>query len=429
MKKVFLVIVILLTAGSVCSAAFWRDKIVAPEGSSNSWFGKSVSISGDVCVVGSDWDDITEYFEGSAFFFQFDGSKWGSGKELTSPDRTPYDCFGLSVSVSGQTCVVGAHLDSTEGESSGSAYVFHYNEPNWIQEIKLTASDASSHDYFGTSVFIEGNICVVGSPEAYGNQAVTGAAYIFQFDGSNWIERQKLFAPDSSHGDGFGNSVSLSDDVCIVGAPEDDDIIGGAGSAYVFRFEDPNWIQETKITASDAAEYDHFGSSVSISGDVCVVGAPRHDQNGESSGSAYIFRFNDPNWVQEVKLTPSDGAAWDRFGETVSIEGNVCIVGARNDDDSGEDSGSAYIFRFDGLGWIQGDKLAAFDAAAGDWFGRSVALDSGNIVVGADGKDGETGAVYTFRPCPQADLTGDCFVGTEDILIFAQQWLTGQHLP
>ena len=125
---------------------------------------------------------------------------------------------------------------------------------------------------------------------------------------------------------------------------------------------------EIKQLASDGAEDDRFGYSVSIAGDHAVVGAYREDDNGSDSGSVYIFVNNhNGSWSQQAKLTANDAAAGDYFGGRVSIAGDYAVVGAWGNDDNGSDSGSAYIFvKNDNGSWSQQDKLTANDAAAFD---------------------------------------------------------------
>ena len=166
-----------------------------------------------------------------------------------------------------------------------------------------------------------------------------------------FIERKKLLPSDGESWDYFGESVSISGDTAIVGAYEDDDNGTESGSAYIFSRDQggaDNWGEVKKLLPSDGAEFDNFGYSVSISGDTAIVGAYRDDDNGDSSGSAYIFSRDEggvDNWGEVKKLTASDGSYRDRFGHSVSISGDTAIVGAYQDDDNGIGSGSAYIFR------------------------------------------------------------------------------------
>jgi hypothetical protein len=159
-------------------------------------------------------------------------------------------------------------------------------------------------------------------------------------------EVAKLLASDGAADDEFGESVAISGDYAIVGAYRDDDNGTDSGSAYVFeRDGSGNWAEVTKLLASDGAADDDFGESVAISGDYAIVGAPIDDDNGTDSGSAYVFeRDGTGNWTEVAKLLASDGATSDYFGTSVAISGDYAIVGAYLDDDNGTDSGSAYIF-------------------------------------------------------------------------------------
>jgi hypothetical protein len=199
------------------------------------------------------------------------------------------------------------------------------------------------------------------------------------------LESQKLLASDVTARDNFGYSVAVSGDTAVVGAYGDGDNGSESGSAYVFRYDGSDWVEEAKLTASDGAAGDHFGFSVAVSGGTAVVGAGRDDDSGSSSGSAYVFRYEGSDWVEEAKLTASDGAAFDWFGVLVAVSGDTAVVGAFGDDDSGSNSGSAYVFRYDGSDWVEEAKLTASDAAPspsfGARFGMSVAV-SGDTAVG-----------------------------------------------
>ena len=155
------------------------------------------------------------------------------------------------------------------------------------------------------------------------------------------------------------------------------------------------------------------------------MGAVGDDDGGEQSGSAYVFRFDGASWIHEAKLTASDATFYDLFGESVDINSNVCLVGAYRDGDGVSYTGSAYIFRFQDPNWVEEDKLTAFDAGDWDYFGWSVSLDSGNAVISADGKNADTGAayVYTIATCPTADFSGDCLVNLADVAVLADEWL------
>ena len=239
---------------------------------------------------------------------------------------------------------MGASGDDDNGSASGSAYVFKRTGASWAQETKLLPSDGAAFDFFGKSVSISGDYAVVGAQEDDDNGTNSGSAYVFKRAGASWAQETKLLPSDGATIDVFGISVSISGDYAVVGAHRDRDNGSFSGSAYVFKRTDVTWTQEAKLLPSDGAADDQFGISVSISGDYAVVGAQENDDNGSNSGSAYLFKRSGTSWAQETKLLASDGAAADEFGRSVSISGDYAVVGAWRDNDNGTDAGSAYLY-------------------------------------------------------------------------------------
>jgi hypothetical protein len=424
-KKCFIVmaavIVCFAFAGAARAGTGWMDeqKLLASDGAAYDSFGWSVSISGDYAIVGAHEDDDKGIESGSAYIFRWDGTSWSQQAKLTASDGAAGDYFGYSVSISGDYAIVGAIYDDDKGSASGSAYIFKRDGTSWSEQAKLTASDGADNDCFGRSVSISGDYAIVG---AYYDDAGKGSAYIFKRDGTIWSQQQKLTASDGAADDRFGISVSISGDYAIMGAYYDD---SWKGSAYIFKRDGTSWSQQQKLTASDGDANDFFGWSVSISGDYAIVGA-YYDDAGK--GSAYIFLRGGTIWVQKQKLTASDGSAYDYFGFSVSISGDYAIVGAFFDDDKEDESGSAYIFKRDVTSWSQQQKLTASDGALYDYFGFSVSISGGYAIVGAmddDDKGTDSGSAYAFRFCPRADLDDDCKVDFADFAIFADWWLYG----
>jgi len=330
---------------------------------------------------------------------------------VTDPFTPPAvsDFYGYSTAISGSVAVVGVPNSDPYGANSGSAYVFRDDGSGWITEQYLFGSDEATADIFGTSVAIEGGVLVVGAPGNDINGIVSaGAAYVFRYDGSVWVEEQKLFASDGEFNAQFGHSVSVSENLIVVGAYLDGDLSspdGAPGAAYVFRFDGSTWLEEEKLTASDGASVDYFGVSVSISGYAIVIGAYYDDDKGSSSGSAYVFRHNAnrparEQWVEEQKLTASDGEAYDWFGYAVGISSNVIAVGSPQDDDRGTNFGSTYIFRFDGSTWTEEAEIYGPDSTTNDMFGGSIDVSGERLIVGACQNDPywtDAGAAYVFR--------------------------------
>ena len=309
--------------------------------------------------------------------------------KLVASDKLANDYFGWSVSISGDgsRVVVGAYLADPGGTSdAGAAYIFLRTGTTWTQEAKIFASDKVASDQFGTSVSIssDGSRVVVGAlysdPSGITN---AGAAYIYLRTGTTWSQEAKLTASDKAASDYFGSSVSISSDGSrvVVGAYASDP--GGtsdAGAVYIYLRTGTTWTQEAKITASDKLASDYFGISVSITSDGSrvVVGADSSSPGGTSdAGAAYIFLRTGTTWTQEAKIFASDKVASDQFGTSVSIssDGSRVVVGAYASDPEGiTNAGAAYIFLRTGTTWTQEAKLTASDKATIDYFGISVAI-------------------------------------------------------
>jgi hypothetical protein len=313
-------------------------KITASDAAAYDNFGVSVAISGDTAIVGARYDDDAGDRSGSAYIFVRNGTSWTQQAKLAASDTAAGDEFGLSVAVSGDTAIVGARYDDDAGDRSGSAYIFVRNGTSWTQQAKLTASDAAAGNEFGVSVAISGEVAIVGAWRDDDAGDASGSAYIFVRSGTSWTQQSKLIASNTAAYDNFGVSVAISGDTAIIGAFVVD-------FAYIFVRNGTSWTQQAKLTASDAAAGNEFGVSVAISGEVAIVGAWRDDDAGDASGSAYIFVRNGNRWIQQAKLTASDAAENDIFGASVAINRAFAIVGVYGDDHArGSDSGSAYIY-------------------------------------------------------------------------------------
>lgn len=381
-------------------------KILASDAAAIDGFGFSVAISGSTAIVGALRNDDGGTNSGSAYLF--DTESWQELFKLTASDAASMDLFGRSVAISDTTAIVGAPYDDDAGSFSGSAYLFDIKTGQEI--FKLTASDAAPLDHFGTSVAISGTTAIVG---AFGNDEAgsdSGSAYFF--DTETGKQLFKLIASDTAENDRFGTSVAISGTTAIVGAVRNGHPDHFSGSTYLFDTETGDQIGH--FARSDAA----FGWAVAISGNTAIVGAYGDNHAGPSSGSAYLF--DTQTGQQLFKLTASDAAVGDRFGWSVAISDTIAIVGAHGDngDDGGSNFGAVYVFDTETGSQIK--KLAASDAAENDDFGNSVALFDTKTIVGAQGDDDATGAMYMFNKTPscRADLTGDGVLDFYDISAF-----------
>jgi hypothetical protein len=300
-----------------------QQKLSASDAAASARFGRSVAIDGDTIVVGASGGT------GGAYVFVRSGTTWTEQQKLTvdSPE---------SVAIDGDTAVVG---------SGESAFVFVRSGTTWTEEQILTASDAAGGENFGESVSVSGDTVVVGAHFDDDAGLLSGSAYVFVRSGTTWTEEQKLTASDAAAVEMFGGSVSVSGVTAVVGALKNTDGTSRSGSAYVFERSETTWTQQKQLKASDSFKDDFFGDSVAIDGDTVVVGARNNGDAGLLSGSAYLYVRSGSSWSQLKKITASDAAERDTFGSSVAISGNTVVAGARGNDDAGSNSGSAYVFK------------------------------------------------------------------------------------
>ncbi len=439
------------------------QELTASDGAPGDYFATSVSLALNTVIVGSPGAEDAGDNTGSAYVFRLEETSWIEETKLTASDAEAGDRFAFAVSIGEDFAAVGAWGADDFGSDSGAAYVYRHDDngtPNdgtddvWIEEAKLTAPDAAPDDVFGVAVSISGTRVLVGAhhnDDASPNNPVceSGSAYVFRREGETWVHEAKLVASDASCTDAFGRSVSLDADHAIIGAFQGLPSSGLPGAAYVFRRDDNGtpqnstddyWVEQDRLAASDGAANDQFGWSVAISGDQAVVGAWADDDAGSASGSAYIFVRDengtpsdpqDDHWVETDKLTASDGASGDSLGESVSICGEFVVLGADWANFDGlVQAGVAYVFRRDDNDtpsdphdddWVELSKLTASDADHGDAFGRSVSVSGDRVVVGAPYHDGagfSLGSSYIFAldgPDADSDLVIDACDNCPDV--------------
>ena len=351
-------------------------KIVASDAAADDYFGQSVAAGSNRIVVGADGDDDAGAMSGSAYIFNLSGTQL---KKITASDASADAGFGFSVAIGSGRIVVGAYSEDRGGSFSlGSAYIF---DLNGTQIAKIISSTPAQNDNFAYAVAVGCGRVVAGSQDVSTSPASSGSIEIFDLNGNRIA---KIKASDAAASDYFGRSVSVGSGRIVVGAYLDDDLGSNSGSAYIL---DLNGNQLAKIKASDGAADDQFGASIAVESGRIVVGAPFDDDNGTSSGAAYIF---DLNGTQLAKIKASDAAAGDQFGISVAIGSGRIVVGAIGDDSS---RGSAYVFDLDGT---QRAKITASDGANFNYFGKSVGVASGRIVSGAYYHNSSRGAAYIY---------------------------------
>lgn len=341
----------------------WVEEQRFSSSTGTSWddFGAAIAMSADVIVVGSPLDDIgINAWQGSATVFRWSAGIWVEEQHLIHNAGSNSDFFGSSVSVSGDVLVVGRPGADVAGISfAGSVTVYRWNGTSWAAEQELTAGDLGS-DAFGASVSVSGDVIAVGAPSdgANGGFFANGSATIFRWDGSSWNEEHKVLGFGYYYTGAFGSSIWVQNDVLVVGTPA---VTSSAGSARVYRWNGASWTKEQSLKPMNSHKGDLFGSAVAVSDDTIVIGASTASVGFSSKqGSATTFLWNGVSWVEDHALTANDGASGDKLGSAVAIHDGVVVVSSRSVAINGNIfQGAAYAFDTNPAPWSdQGGALS-----------------------------------------------------------------------
>lgn len=391
-----------------------ETKIVAPNGKASDLFGFSVAMSGDTIIMGTPYEDSVAQDAGAAYVFVRTNGIWTFEQKLVAPDFGAGRWFGYSVAIDGNTAIIGSPQANGTTLDAGAAYVFLRTNGTWNALPKLSATDGKPGDMFGQAVDVANNSLILGCPQSDTKGIDAGAAYVFVWNGSTYVEQKRLFPTDSNAGDHFGAAVAMNGESAIVGAPEADLFGADSGSAYIFFREGTLWSQQKKLISPNGAAGDGFGWAVDIDLDTAVVGSPLDDTAGTDAGAAYAFRRTGINWSPGANLSAKGLASDDRFGSSVALSGSSILVGALLDDTADMNAGAAYIFRQNGFSWYQTLEVLATDAAIGDAYGFAVAISGQTMVVSAyldDDQGTSSGSTYVYELKSERGET--CETGTE----------------
>lgn len=436
MKNIgFTILALLLGPMQLSIAQTWMeaDKIVATNRHANAFFGieNTVSLFGDYAIVGARFENHAGLTRsGAAYIYKRDnvGCNWVLEQKILPDTPTAHDWFGISVAINDSYAVVGSWDGLDENNlnplyRSGSVYIFEKDAAGiWQQSQKIVASDRHAQAGFANDVDISRNQIVVGCVSddiglngpsiQYPN---AGSAYVFEFNGVNWIESQKLVASDRFTNDQFGVSVAISNNYVVVGAHGDDEDANGlttidySGSAYIFE-KNGTWSQIQKITSSDRGQHEFFGRSVDIDGNFIIAGVEGDDEDEQGgspqnyAGSAFIFErdISSGFWSINDKIDASDRSVFDLFGHSVAIsDKGKALVGAYFEDDNAlgnspiSAAGSAYLYEYDGVDWVETQKIVPNDRDEYDRFGTAVSLFENRVIIGASHENEDDSPIPT----------------------------------
>jgi hypothetical protein len=299
-------------------------------------FGSAVALSSNVLVVGQPLNYQTN-LTGEVYVFTNSGTTWSFQQrlgEVGSP--VPGSGFGSAVDVSGKTLVAGNPLESSGTPNSGAVYVYQEIGTNWLLQAKLKANDATNNASLGGSVAIDGNTILAGANDA---------AYVFVRNGTNWTQQKKLTDPVLPVGGGFGGSVALEGNVAVVTARKAASN-SNSGAVYVFVRTGTNWVFRQELVLGNDESNSVFGASVAIYNGAIVVGLPTETVDGIlAAGAVDLFQFNGTSWVLTQEVAATDANSGAALGATVDFAGAGIIAGAPFDFEVGRSStGAAYIF-------------------------------------------------------------------------------------
>jgi len=355
----------------------------------NTEFGCSLGLSGDYAVIGERNGDIVDYNENSYTdagvinVYKRDDTTWINQARLTASDASDNDTFGYSVAIDGEYIVAGAIYADLVYNNEGLGYIFKRNGTSWTEEAKLTISTSTEADYLGASCAISGNYAVIGmigSDNKYDND---GSVYVFLRDGSDWTEQAKLTASEAHIDENFGLNVSIdnSTKTLVVGCELSENSgypsNTSIGNVYVFVRNGTNWSEQAILTASDGNTNDLFGSSVVVKENIIIVGAKGYGEpqyNSAEDGAIYVYSRINTAWTEIKKIT---GISDENFGISIDLDINEknIIIGANTNSEYESNSGASYIYSYD-IGWEEIAKLTETTPVNNNYFGQQVAIDS-----------------------------------------------------
>lgn len=363
--------------------------------------GGQIRLLGDRAVIAGSRDD--SFYSGRVSVFEYDGEEWKQTAVLKSTRPWSDDAFSSAIDLSSDRIIVGSLNDRKEESGNfkvGSVSIFVLKNGEWQLEQKVWPEDVNQRTGFGTAVAISGGQLLVGGPWSDELGRNSGSVYTFHLEGDTWIHGAKLFGSDTSQGDQFGGAIvlnrgraairgssiyifdllesgwtetalikpvqdtvnkylgrllALSGDRLAVGT--DYTVEVGDTAAIIYDFDGTDWNESVRKTFPGSSKGYGINSSIVISQDHLLLGYPGNSDKGRSAGAVYSYHADGQNWSEVNKVYAKNGAAWDKFGYDVEIDGNHALVGSEGDDEVEQNSGAVYAYEFNGTSWVLLQKL------------------------------------------------------------------------
>jgi FG-GAP repeat len=311
---------------------------------------------------------------------------------LHASDTQAHDYFGYSVALDEDLLAAGAPGVDEAGDESGAIYVFQHGDQGWGEKAKLVPEGLGAGDHLGTAVALDGETLAAGAAYATSGEAgfAAGAVYVFVRQGDSWRQQARLTARDGATFDLFGGALALDGDTLVVGARAADSPSGArnSGAAYVYQRQGENWVEAAHLSAADGRENDFFGHAVALQGDWAAVGAFGHDdpQVGPNAGTVYLFQRRNGAWFAQSELRSAQASPQAEFGYALQFAGGEAptwlVVGANQFSSQAVDPrynaapGRLELFQWKEQAWQAALQLEAeIDVNTGTgYFGSAVAM-------------------------------------------------------
>ena len=352
-------------------------------------FGSAVALDGTTAVVGAPSGGFRN--DDRAHVFVLGAQGWGQQALLLQPQPNPIDASrgtGRRVALDGDVAVVSAHGFGMRAECSFEDVVLFFRRTgsSWTEEGRFRKSPCD--ETFGSALALSGNTALVAT---VGWFDPFGRVDVYDRGAGGWSRSGSLDDPVFASQTYFGFSIAIDGDTALVGAPYDR--FGGplTGAVHVYQRTGSTWTHVDKWTASDASTLAQFGSTVAISGNLALVGAPGDSEHGRNSGAAYVFERVGSTWMEKEKIVPSDAAPSRFFASALDLDGNRAVISAANMFLGAFDS----VYAFERTGGKFGNETKLTQPGAG-FFGAAVSVSGDRALVGAPGGSGSPGAALLF---------------------------------
>ncbi len=418
--KIFRVILTLMVVLSISQIfAYTEKELIRNDQLSQQAFGFSVDIYANTALAGA-------YGSANGFssFFTFNGTDWVLQQKVEfTPDYEVMDVgFGYKVIIDGDRAMISAPWDWTGETLNGAVYYYTFNGTAWVMQQKIIGSIQGGYDDFGIDMALDGDVLVVGASgtdltpwTSVPTEMNYGVAYVFKFNGTQWVQEQILTASDGHCFDDFGCRVDIKDNTIVVTAPDagnfnPSDIHSyGPGQAYVYHYNGESWVETQILAPANGTNNDWYGRSVKITDDYLFIGSLKENTTSTARGALYCYENQDGQWAFSQKIIPINNDNVNYYGSAIDSDGEKLFVGCGYWLNS--NNGAVYSYNLNEGNWQLDEVITHSDPTEfGDDLGTSLAYHQGRLIAGAPWADGWAGKAFVFHlsdMAPVADAGED----------------------